>query len=283
MRGAEPPAAGAGRAGRWRRLAGAALLVLVASGCATLPPNVGQDPRDPWERVNRNIFEFNEGFDEAILKPAAELWLQLPAGLRECFSNAFFNLRGPSIAINNTLQGKPEAAVSDVGRFVVNTIWGLGGCFDPAADLGLERHEEDFGQTLGVWGFEPGPYMVIPFLGPSNVRDAVGILAVEPFLDLNFYIDEPALEYSIFALRIVNARAELLQTGSLIDAAALDRYSFIRDAFLQRRRSLVYDGNPPRVIDPEDILDESAPAGAPAGAPAKPAAEVPPRPAEPGK
>jgi len=280
VRGLGASASSTARPGRWRRLAGAALLVLLAGGCATLPPNAGQDPRDPWEKVNRNVFEFNEGFDEAILKPAAELWLQLPAGLRECFSNAFFNLRGPSIAINNTLQGKPEAAVSDVGRFVVNTIWGLGGCFDPASDLGLERHEEDFGQTLGVWGFEPGPFLVIPFLGPSNVRDAVGILGVEPFLDLNFYIDEPALEYSIFALRIVNARAELLQTGRLIDAAALDRYSFIRDAFLQRRRSLIYDGNPPREIDPEDILDEPAPAAVPA---ARPPAATPPRPAEPGK
>lgn len=280
VRGLETFASSTARPGRWRRLAGAALLVLLAGGCATLPPNAGQDPRDPWEKVNRNVFEFNEGFDEAILKPVAELWLELPAGLRECFSNAFFNLRGPSIAINNTLQGKPEAAVSDVGRFVVNTIWGLGGCFDPASDLGLERHEEDFGQTLGVWGFEPGPFLVIPFLGPSNVRDAVGILGVEPFLDLNFYIDEPALEYSIFALRIVNARAELLQTGRLIDAAALDRYSFIRDAFLQRRRSLIYDGNPPREIDPEDILDEPAPAAVPA---ARPPAATPPRPAEPGK
>lgn len=280
MRGPGASASSTARPGRWRRLAGAGLLILLAGGCATLPPNAGQDPRDPWEKVNRNVFEFNEGFDEAILKPAAELWLQLPAGLRECFSNAFFNLRGPSIAINNTLQGKPEAAVSDVGRFVVNTIWGLGGCFDPASDLGLERHEEDFGQTLGVWGFEPGPFLVIPFLGPSNVRDAVGILGVEPFLDLNFYIDEPALEYSIFALRIVNARAELLQTGRLIDAAALDRYSFIRDAFLQRRRSLIYDGNPPREIDPEDILDEPAPAAVPA---ARPPAATPPRPAEPGK
>lgn len=280
MRGPGASASSTARPGRWRRLAGAGLLILLAGGCATLPPNAGQDPRDPWEKVNRNVFEFNEGFDEAILKPAAELWLQLPAGLRECFSNAFFNLRGPSIAINNTLQGKPEAAVSDVGRFMVNTIWGLGGCFDPASDLGLERHEEDFGQTLGVWGFEPGPFLVIPFLGPSNVRDAVGILGVEPFLDLNFYIDEPALEYSIFALRIVNARAELLQTGRLIDAAALDRYSFIRDAFLQRRRSLIYDGNPPREIDPEDILDEPAPAAVPA---ARPPAATPPRPAEPGK
>ncbi|MGE5713167.1 MAG: VacJ family lipoprotein [Betaproteobacteria bacterium] len=234
------------------------LLVLVGTGCATLPPNAGQDPRDPWEKVNRNVFAFNEGFDAAVLKPVAELYAKLPEGLRECFSNAFFNLRGPSTAINNALQGKPEEAVSDVGRFLVNTTFGLVGCFDPATDLGLERHREDFGQTLGVWGFGPGPFVVLPVLGPSSVRDAVGILAVEPFLDLNFYIDYPSLEYSILALRIVNERAELLPADRLIREAALDRYSFIRDGYLQRRRSLVYDGNPPREPDPEDE-DEAVP------------------------
>jgi phospholipid-binding lipoprotein MlaA len=240
----------------WR--ASALLLVLGGTGCATLPPNAGQDPRDPWEKVNRNVFAFNEGFDAAVLKPVAELYTKLPDGLRECFSNAFSNLRGPSTAINNALQGKPEEAVSDVGRFLVNTTFGLVGCFDPATDLGLERHREDFGQTLGVWGFGPGPFVVLPVLGPSSVRDAVGILAVEPFLDLNFYIDYPGVEYSILALRIVNERAELLPADRLISEAALDRYSFIRDGYLQRRRSLVYDGNPPREPEPDDG-DEAAP------------------------
>jgi phospholipid-binding lipoprotein MlaA len=235
--------------------ASALLLVLGATGCATLPPNAGQDPRDPWEKVNRNVFAFNEGLDAAVLKPVAELYAKLPDGVRECFSNAFSNLRGPSTAINNALQGKPDEAVSDVGRFLVNTTFGLVGCFDPAADLGLERHREDFGQTLGVWGFEPGPFVVLPVLGPSSVRDAVGILAVEPFLDLNFYIDYPGLEYSILALRIVNERAELLPADRLINEAALDKYSFIRDGYLQRRRSLVYDGNPPREPDIEDEPD----------------------------
>jgi phospholipid-binding lipoprotein MlaA len=230
----------------------AAVVIGLASGCATLPPNAGQDPRDPWEKVNRNVFVFNEGFDANFLKPVAELYAKLPDGIRDCLSNAFFNLRGPSTAINNTLQGKPAEAVSDVGRFVVNTTIGLVGCFDVATELGLEKHYEDFGQTLGVWGFGPGPYLVVPFLGPSNVRDAVGIFGVETLLDLNFWIDKPALEYSIFALRIVNLRAELLPTDRLINEAALDPYSFIRDGFLQRRRNLVYDGNPPRELDPED-------------------------------
>lgn len=237
----------------------AAVVIGLASGCATLPPNAGQDPRDPWEKVNRNVFAFNEGFDAAVLKPAAELWAKLPDAIRDCLSNAFFNLRGPSTAINNTLQGKPAEAVSDVGRFVINTTVGLVGCFDVATELGLEKHYEDFGQTLGVWGAGPGPYLMVPFLGPSNVRDAIGILGVETVLDLNFWIDQPALEYSIFALRIVNQRAELLPADKLVNEAALDRYSFIRDAFLQRRRNLVYDGNPPRELDPDEDDDAVAP------------------------
>jgi phospholipid-binding lipoprotein MlaA len=243
----------------------AAVLIGLASGCATLPPNAGQDPRDPWEKVNRNIFEFNEGFDANFLKPVAELYAKLPDGIRDCLSNAFFNLRGPSTAINNTLQGKPAEAVSDVGRFVVNTTVGIVGCFDVATELGLEKHREDFGQTLGVWGVGPGPYLVVPFLGPSNVRDAIGILGVETVLDLNFWIDKPFLEYSILGLRIVNERAQLLSTDKLIDEAALDRYSFIRDGFLQRRRNLVYDGNPPRERDPDEEEEATVPE-----APAKP-------------
>jgi phospholipid-binding lipoprotein MlaA len=221
-------------------------------GCATLPPNAGQDPRDPWEKVNRNMFAFNDGFDAAITKPLAELYVKLPGGIRTCLSNAFFNLRGPSTAINNFLQSKPVEALSDVGRFAVNTTVGIVGCFDVATDLGLEKHREDFGQTLGVWGFEPGPYLVMPIFGPSNVRDAIGIYGVEPFLDLNFYIDYPGIEYTVLGLRVVNERAELLPADRLVREAALDRYSFIRDGYLQRRRSLVYDGNPPREVDPED-------------------------------
>jgi phospholipid-binding lipoprotein MlaA len=245
------------------------------SGCATIPPNAGEDPRDPWEKFNRNVFAFNDGFDAAILRPAAELWAKLPDGIRDCFSNAFANLRGPSTAINNTLQGKPREGLSDLGRFAINTTVGIVGCFDVASTWGLEKHLEDFGQTLGVWGFGPGPYLVIPIFGASSVRDAVGILGVEPFLDLNFYIDYPSVEYTIFALRIVNERAELLPADRLIREAALDRYTFIRDGYLQRRRSLVYDGNPPpepvpNYDDDKDDAPEASPSPGekePAGAP----------------
>jgi phospholipid-binding lipoprotein MlaA len=177
-------------------------------------------------------------------------------------------LRGPSTAINSTLQGKPMEGLSDLGRFAVNTTVGIVGCFDVATDLGLELHREDFGQTLGVWGFGPGPYLVVPIFGPSSVRDAIGIFGVEPFLDLNFYIDYPAIEYTIFALRIVNERAELLPADRLVREAALDRYSFIRDGYLQRRRSLIYDGNPPREPDEDEPEGEEPKAATPTTGPA---------------
>jgi len=256
-------------------MAAAAAALALAGGCATLPPNVGQDPRDPWEGLNRNVFVFNEAFDADIMKPLAEHYALLPSFVKDCLSNMFANLRGPSNAINNTLQGKPAEAASDVGRFVINTTVGLVGCFDVATPMGLEKSDEDFGQTLGVWGFGPGPYMVLPFLGPSNVRDTIGIVGVEPFLDLNFYIDNATVDYSILALRFVNLRAQLLSTEKLIDQAALDRYTFIRDAFLQRRRYLIYDGNPPRELDPEDDDDDDdpPPAVSPAAAPAAPATD----------
>lgn len=238
-----------------------AATLLLASGCATLPPNAGQDPRDPLEKINRNVFVFNEGVDDVLLRPVAELYAKLPSALRDCLSNAFFNLRGPSTVINNTLQGKPAEALSDVARFALNTTVGLVGCFDVASEVGLEKHREDFGQTLGVWGFGPGPYLVVPVFGPSSVRDAIGIYGVEPFLDLNFYIDYPAFEYTVLGLRVVNERAELLPADRLVREAALDRYSFIRDGYLQRRRSLVYDGNPPRERDPDDDEETARPPG----------------------
>lgn len=262
------------RSPRFRQLILLCALVWL-SGCATIPPNAGEDPRDPWEKFNRNVFAFNDGFDAAILRPAAELWAKLPDGIRDCFSNAFANLRGPSIAINNTLQGKPREGLSDLGRFAINTTVGIVGCFDVASKLGLEQHFEDFGQTLGVWGFGPGPYLVVPIFGASSVRDAVGIFGVEPFLDLNFYIDYPSIEYSVLALRIVNQRAELLPADRLVREAALDRYTFIRDGYLQRRRSLVYDGNPPPEPEPDD--EEETPDAKPESqAPVEPTQDSPP-------
>lgn len=246
--------------------------VILLAGCATLPPNAGQDPRDPLEKINRNVFEFNQGLDDAVLKPLAEAWvIALPVEVRTCLGNAFFNLRGPSTVINSLLQGKPESASEDLARFALNSSFGLAGCFDLASMAGIERNREDFGQTLGVWGVPPGAFLMIPLLGPSSVRDAIGILGVEPFLDLNFYFPNSTVEYTVFGLRIVNERSELLQAGRLVEDAALDRYSFVRDGYLQRRRYLVYDGNPPRLpdedLDPDDAAGPGMPSPSGGGAP----------------
>jgi phospholipid-binding lipoprotein MlaA len=244
---------------RWLRSAfGVAVLALLAflSGCATVPPNAGQDPRDPLESFNRQVFEFNEGLDKVVLKPLAQVYdAVLPVAVQECLSNGFSNLREPSNALNNLLQGKGSEAVSDVCRFAVNTTIGLLGCFDVATRMGLEKHREDFGQTLGVWGVGNGPFLVLPLFGPSTIRDTVGI-GVETVLDVNFWINNVSVRNTIFGVRTVNFRHELLKTDDLISEAALDKYTFVRDGYLQRRRNLVYDGNPPREKDPDDEQGE---------------------------
>jgi phospholipid-binding lipoprotein MlaA len=257
------------RAGSWLA---ALLLAVVVAGCASVPAGAGSDPRDPMESLNRQVFAFNEGVDKVVMKPLAEAWVKvLPEPVRTCIGNAFGNLREPSNALNNLLQGKPEEAGSDVCRFAVNTTVGLLGCFDVATRWGFEKHQEDFGQTLGVWGAEPGPYLVVPVFGPSDVRDAIGIYGVEPFLDVNFWIENVRVRNSIFFTRFVNLRAELLDADRLISEAALDKYTFVRDGYLQRRRNLVYDGNPPRVPDPDEEPEppdpgQSKPEASPPGA-----------------
>ena len=229
-----------------RRAARFVCAAAVMSGCATIPADSGNDPRDPIESLNRQVFEFNDVVDRVLLKPVAQAYQYvLPEPVRDCISNMFSNLREPSNAVNNLLQGKPIDAASDLCRFVVNTTVGLAGCFDPARRMGLEKHNEDFGQTLGRWGLAAGPYLVVPIFGPSSVRDAIGVYGAEPYLDLNFYIDNIRLRNSIIGARVVDQRAQLLETDDLISGAALDKYRFIRDGYLQRRRNLVHDGSPP--------------------------------------
>ncbi|MGZ8992863.1 MAG: MlaA family lipoprotein [Burkholderiaceae bacterium] len=235
---------------------------MVLSGCATVPADSGADARDPIESLNRQVFEFNDVVDRAVLKPVAQAYeYVLPEPVRDCISNIFSNFREPSNAVNNLLQGKPIDAASDTCRFVVNSTVGLLGCFDPARQMGLEKHNEDFGQTLGRWGIGSGPYLVVPILGPSTVRDAIGIYGAEPYLDINFYIDNVRVRNAILGTRVVNQRAELLKTDDLISGAALDKYRFIRDGYLQRRRSLVYDGTPP------PAAEEASPSASPGGPP----------------
>jgi phospholipid-binding lipoprotein MlaA len=241
------------------------LAAIILSGCATVPADSGNDPRDPIESFNRQVFEFNDVVDRALLKPIAEGYEYLPEPVRDCLGNAFSNFREPSNAVNNLLQGKPVEAASDTCRFVVNSTIGLLGCFDVARQIGLEKHNEDFGQTLGRWGADAGPYIVLPIFGASTVRDAIGALVVEAYLDPNFWIQDVAARNWIFGVRLVDQRAQLLQADDLISGAALDKYRFIRDGYLQRRRSLIYDGNPPPAADEVDGKPpvDSAPAADP--------------------
>ena len=230
-----------------RRRAPAGLAVLVAlalSGCAT--PGTG-DPRDPLEPLNRGIYEVNEAIDRAVIQPVAKAYTAvLPDPARTGVSNFFGNLYDYWNAINNLLQGKVGAAVSDIGRIALNTTVGLLGFVDVASRVGLEKSDEDLGQTLAWWGIGHGPYLVIPLLGPSSLRDGtatIGQIALDP---LTRWIDDEAITWSLWSLRLVNVRATLLGAGRVFDQAASDRYAFLRDAYFQRRRSQLWDGNPPR-------------------------------------
>jgi phospholipid-binding lipoprotein MlaA len=220
------------------------LLVWIAAalgGCAT-----GPDPRDPLERFNRGVYKFNDVVDKAVLKPTAQGYeAAVPPPVRGGVTNFFDNFRDVTTAVNDLLQGKMGAAVTDVGRVIVNSTIGILGVFDVASRVGLQKHNEDFGQTLGVWGVANGPYLILPLLGPSTVRDAGG-LVVDYFTDPQMYIFTHTPEnYAAAGVRLVSVRANLLESEKIFDAAATDRYAFLRDAYLQRRRNLIHDGNPP--------------------------------------
>ena len=220
----------------------------LASGCVSLPgpPHA----KDPWERYNRGMYAFNDSLDEAVLKPVAQTYRDgMPDFAQEGISNFFGNLQDVGTGLNNLLQGKWAEGASDLGRFAFNSVVGIGGLWDVATPLGLEKHTEDFGQTLGWWGMPPGPYFVIPFLGPSTLRDAPARW-VDPSFAYNRGIDPVALRNTLYGLDVVRTRADALKAEKVLDEAALDKYTFLRDAWLQRRRNHVYDGSPPR--DPDD-------------------------------
>jgi phospholipid-binding lipoprotein MlaA len=224
------------------------LSLAMLGGCASTG-----NPRDPLEPINRGIYHFNDGVDTVLVKPAAELYRgMVPSLVRTGVSNFFSNIGDVIVALNNLLQGKVAQAVSDVGRIVVNTTAGLLGVIDVATEIGLEKHNEDFGQTLGFWGFGDGPYLMLPLLGPSNLRDALGTI-VDFKTDPLSYVNPSRDRNLLWGLRFLNRRSELLETSRILDSAALDPYEFLRDAYLQRRRNLIFDGNPPPDKDDIDI------------------------------
>ena len=233
------------------------LPLLLLGGCAST------NPRDPLEPMNRAIYNFNDGLDTAIIRPVAEGYRAvLPSFVRTGVSNFFANINDVLIALNNLLQGKLVNAISDVGRVVVNTTVGIVGLFDVATHFGLEKHNEDFGQTLGYWGVGDGPYIVLPIFGPSNLRDTVGRI-VDFRTDPITYVHSMRARNALWLTRAVSQRAELLDTSKILEVAALDPYEFLRDAYLQRRRNLVHDGAPPRDMDDAPDINEKPRSGSP--------------------
>jgi phospholipid-binding lipoprotein MlaA len=232
---------------RLKRLCAAALCAGLVAGCAT----AGGSPQDPIEPLNRVVFGFNETFDQVLLKPVAQGYRAvLPEIVRTGVTNFFSNIEDIWIAANNLIQGKPESALQDLMRVTINTVIGVGGLIDVASDAGLDKHNEDFGQTLGRWGFGSGPYIVLPFLGPSSVRDGVARIGVDIAVDPVWNIHRVPARNTVYSGRAVNARADVLDAGRVMEEAALDKYRFVRDSYLQRRRNLVYDGDPPREREP---------------------------------
>jgi phospholipid-binding lipoprotein MlaA len=224
------------------RSAAPVIALLVATGCAT----TAEDPRDPLEGYNRAMFAVNDTVDWALFKPVARAYKWVtPAPLRGMVRNFFANLEDPFIGVNNMLQGKFLDGWGDWARFAFNTVFGVLGINDVASEMGLEKHNEDFGQTFGVWGAGDGAYLVLPFFGPSTLRDTGGLvldLAADP-VSRHRPVDE---SNAATAMRIVSRRADLLDASRVLEEAAFDKYLFMRDAYLQRRRSLIYDGRPPR-------------------------------------
>ncbi len=212
------------------------------SGCAS----TSASKADPFEGMNRATYAFNDVVDENLFKPVAKGYQKVtPDFFRAGVTNLFTNIGDVATALNNLLQGKGGDAASDAGRFFVNSTLGVLGLFDVATPMGLEKHNEDFGQTLGKWGLDSGPFLMLPLMGPSTLRDGSGRL-VDSFAGYSRYVDHIPTRNSAFGVEVIDLRANLLGASSTLDTAALDKYQFIRDAYLQRRLRNVYDGKAPQ-------------------------------------
>jgi phospholipid-binding lipoprotein MlaA len=236
------------------------------SACVTLPPNAPRSPQDPFERWNRGVYKFNDALDRGVMKPVARFYQRaVPRPVRKGISNFLANLEMPTVIINDGLQGKPVAVLNDIGRLLINTTFGIGGIMDPASKAGVPRNNEDFGQTLGKWGVHAGPFIELPLLGPSDVRDAPARV-VDVYTYPPTYLTNSYESYGLYALYLIDLRAGLLSLDNTIKTA-FDPYVFIRDAYLQRRAFLISDG---KVRQEEPLVDPDA--DAPASTPETPPA-----------
>lgn len=221
-------------------------LVLLLQACATVK---NADVRDPWESMNRSVYNFNEVLDNIAIQPAAKAYnAVLPSPVRTGIHNFVGNLGDVWTLANTALQLKLQASAETFMRITVNTVFGLGGVLDVATEMRLEKRKEDFGQTLGYWGVKPGPYVVLPILGPSTVRDALAT-PIDMQGDVTQQFNDQATRSVLTVTRILDVRSGLLESLDVIKAAALDPYSFVRDAYLQKRENDVHDGNPPARFD----------------------------------
>lgn len=224
------------------RLVAAVLVMATCHGCASVP---NPDPRDPFEPFNRGVHAFNEGLDQAVFKPVATVYRDVtPQLVRTGVGNFLGNLDDAWSFVNSMLQGKMRHAMDNFFRFGVNSTMGIFGVLDVASEMQIERHSEDFGQTLGVWGAGPGAYLVLPLLGPSTLRDAIA-LPVDASGDFISHVNDRATRNGLRVLNVIDTRAGLLGLSASLDEVAFDKYSFTRDAYLQRRRNAIYDGDPP--------------------------------------
>lgn len=232
------------------------VFITMLAGCAGSIPAAPKDQRaaeDPWEPLNRRIYNFNTGFDNIALKPLAKGYGKItPEFAKKGVGNFSRNLLAPRNIINNLLQGKPGRAMVEFGRFLTNTTFGIGGLFDPATSSGLEAYPERFGETFAVWGVADGPYVVMPFLGPGTVSDAFGV-PLGFLSDPVFHLDDNSTKWIIYGIRYIDLRERLFAAEDALFKDSFDRYLTIRESYLQNRRFRVYDGDPP---EDEDFYDE---------------------------
>jgi phospholipid-binding lipoprotein MlaA len=266
---------------RCARAALGIVFTMTVSACVTLPPNSQRTPQDPWESWNRGVYRVNDKLDRALAKPVARAYVRVvPHPIRTGVSNFFENLHMTTVMFNDALQGKFLAAGNDLGRFLLNSTVGLGGILDPATPAGLARNDEDFGQTLGHWGVHPGPFVELPLLGPSDLRDAPSRL-VDAYTNPHEYIRNTYVKWGLYGAYLVDTRARLMSLEETLKNT-YDPYAFIRDAYLQRRAYLVSDGKvtDEPLVDPGDDVpdaDKAAPSTPPPATPATtPPATTPP-------
>ncbi len=248
---------------RWPSPRAAALLIaltsLLSSGCATAPAGIGEEVSDPQEKVNRAVYGFNSGVDRYFMKPLAKGYqFVMPDVAEKGVHNFFVNLRTPLEAANSLLQGKPRDAGANATRFLLNSTFGIGGLVDVAAIEGIERRQEDFGQTLAVWGVPAGPLIMVPFAGPATLRDLVGLEVDSfgaPLIDQGLSYENSSVRDKLFVLRLIDIRAQFIGPDAQIEEA-FDPYAFLRSAYAQRRDFLIFDGDPPEEEFDDEFFDD---------------------------